>query len=146
MDVMVTGGVTLPQVVNQPRFDILALGGFLFGSLFAVFLHEVALSHSLNRNAYFSRYRLAILTPFVMPFLLDEYYLFRYSTAVSLPFARMLMLRVSAVLPQNLPAVAAIAIVPAIAMYFVLKRQFALSEMTNPQRTNWERFFSGRAS
>jgi hypothetical protein len=123
----------LPHVTDQPGYDILALAAFLCGSLFATFLNEVALSHSLRRATSVSRYRLlTIAAPFGIPLLVDVYYLFTHSTSVSMPVVRMLLLRVSALLPQNLPAVAAIAIVPALAMYCLLEWQFAQSEITGP--------------
>jgi hypothetical protein len=132
-DAIVKDTVKFPQAINQPRFDVLALAGFLFVSLFALFLLEAALSHSWNRTTGFGRYRLAILfAPFVIPFLVDEYYLFWHSTAVALPIARMLLVHISAMFPQNLLAVAAIAVVPSIPMYFLLAWQFAQSEMTSP--------------
>jgi hypothetical protein len=146
-DVIVSDTVRqLPHAIDQPRIDILALAGYLFGCLFAVFLHEVALSHSLHRATRLPGHRLAIFAPFVTPFLVDEYYLYRHSTTVSSPLARMVLLQVSAMLPQNLPAVAAIAVVPSIAMYFLLQWQFAQSEITNPILPNLERFSTGRAS
>jgi hypothetical protein len=123
--------------LNDPektRIDILTLETILFLLLAGVFLRELALWHSLQRRFRFAR-RLLLFAPiplFAVNLWFDMYYQFHYGIPVFMPLTHLLFRSVSAMLPQNLVALAAIAALPSLGMYWLLERQFARSEMTGP--------------
>jgi hypothetical protein len=121
----------LPLVTERPRIGILTLAVLLFGCLSSIFLSQLAFSQS-RRFGQLTRYfaiNAALIAPALAAFALDGFYDTHINTTVTLPFIRASLLRLSDLLPQNPWAAAAIALVPSLAMYFLLERQFARSEM-----------------
>jgi hypothetical protein len=122
----------LPEVLGQPRMAILTLAFYLCGCLALVLLHELLQSYRLHRAGRLPLRMVAALAgmPFLTAFVLDEYYLLRHSTAVAGPLFKMFLLHLSDRMPRNLYEVGAFSAVPAILLYFLVRRQFARSEMT----------------
>ena len=116
---------------GKTRVDILILATILFWLLAGAFLRELALWHSLQRSIRFDR-RLLFLTalPWLASLWFDMFYQFRNGTPVLTPLTHVLFRNASALLPQNLAALTVIAALPSLAMYLLLERQFAKSEMT----------------
>jgi hypothetical protein len=113
--------------------DILTLATLLFVLLFGAYLRELALWHSLKRTTLFARYLFGLAPLCIFAYVgLDLFYLFRNGTSVVVPLCKLYLMRTAALLPQNLWALSAIALLPALAMYWLLEWQFARAEMTGP--------------
>jgi hypothetical protein len=123
--------------LNDPgktRVHILTLATILFWLLAGVFLRELALWHSLQRRIRIAR-RLLLFAPIALVaanLWFDTYYSFHYGIPVFMPLTHLLLGGVSALLPQRLVALTFIAALPSLAVYWLLERQFARSEMTGP--------------
>ena len=120
-------------VPGKTRLDILTLAALLFALLFCVFLRELALWHALKRTTLLARRLFGLAPVSIFAYLgLDLFFQFRNGTPVVAPLCQALLMRASAWLPQDLLLLTAIAVLPALAMYWILERQFGQSEMTGP--------------
>lgn len=123
-----------PEPADERVTRILQLSVALFAFLACAFFRELALWHRWKRGTFASGPQLLTIPIFLMVafLLVDMAYMLRDDTFAFVPLMEMFLRHIANLLPQNLMVISLIALVPTVALYFLLEWQFAQAEMTGP--------------
>ena len=127
----------LRPITARARMQILNLAAVTLLLLVLIFLRELFLWHRVRRLSRLARGLLmaAVVAPPLGTMLALAFIpMLARPVATTIHVIQGLLLRVSALLPDNLLAVTAAAAVPVVLMYWLLERQFAKSELLGPVR------------
>ncbi|MES2178556.1 MAG: hypothetical protein V4550_11920 [Gemmatimonadota bacterium] len=123
------------RITNSARMQILDAAALLMLVLGIAYVYELTLWGG------FARWRRGLAVAMALRFVptfglmsFDMYQEFFRGTLIVAPLTQWLLLRLSPSLPHNIVAVAIIAMLPVVALYFLIEWQFARSELSRDMR------------